>query len=493
MTKENILLRFFGLCLLIFGIYWFFQGGGTIPYSWNSITFQLPVQVILIAAGFFTLVLPAPFLRILSLILPKEWGEKFENFINRNLNVQDKRKIVINPDDTGEVLAEKLNQAIRASKRRFYLGLAAFVLFLLTALPILVWYLIRSYDIEKTELTRQSELLIEAVQNNQISLSSVDLFRRTLEQTPKIKDLSPDHSSSRRIYDILATLYSSEITRDEGFDDALSSVYKNEIADVFGSGAFDINKIRTPITETDVPESKETLLTLLVIICNHEGDNGRRLPPYFYGRGILNELNKSRQRLPSVAFNADGLNYAGFLKSTKNQLSESNSELVKSVFSGTFPTKLRFANNALSTFEEMNKLDKSTLTRARYLNNSVDVHVALLYILRVDKETFLSFDTSSEEKLYNTLKSLNLTDVLKDMYRRLDDANYSSTNKVIPFTKAQLYSLEGQINKEEKTANGQNLDWCKRQRTEALRFIQIAIGANLKRIEFRRGTRGLFI
>jgi hypothetical protein len=481
MKKENIIIRLIGLFLLFIGGYWFWKSDFAFIPIWGI---PLPLQAIVMAVGVFTLISPGPFLNIVALFLPSEASKRLTGFVNNQLTTKETKQVVFQPHDEGEVLSEKLNKAVKDSKRRFYFG----VVVALILIPLLILYFIKINNNEQAKLVRDSDTLVKSVQNNRIDYSSIDEFNRILNATQSIKTLSPKESSTRRIYDILSQIYNPEkITSKSSFDDEVSKVYKKEIIDVFNNGPFDIKKIDAPISKSDPPDAKQTLYILLAIICNNEGDNGTLAPPNLYGRGILNELFRSAQGLPNIAYNIDGINYSSLLKSKQDASVDSNTELIKSIFpDNKLPSSIYLATTALSRFDKYYENDKSNIAITRHHNNVVDVYLTSIYLVRIKGDNF-DANYQGDKKFLDDIRASDLSKKFRELEGLLDEAAKKNLYliPIIDTTKAQLYSLEGKVVEKEQGTN-RPPEWYKEQRSKAIDAIKEAINTGQPKATFTK-------
>lgn len=460
MKKENLILRFLGLITLAIGVYWFWKADFTLTSIYGV---PLPLQFVLMTVGLFTVVAPAPFLSVVSVFLPDGLRERVEKFSNTYLNGDKISQIVFTSKDEGQVLADKLNRAVLFSKRRFYVG----VTITLILLPLLIFYFIKVAEHKKENLVRQSDALIEALQANRLSFSSADRFRAVLRNTNDIK-ANPGGSSTSRIYYLLEQLYGDDVNSEEIFRSKLSAIYEKEIKAPLDSNDLDFKKLRPPASDTDSKDAREALYILLGIICNLEGRNGRLMVPYLYGRLALNQLSSQ----PSISYHVSGWNYSGLFKSTLTHRIQPDSKLVKAAFPNGVSSKWSLAAKALAQYDDYVKHDSSQLALVRKLNNVVDIHLPLIYFLRVDQEQFQP-ETEAEYRILK-VRAEDLSVLFNRLHSDLDKTKLFLSDAVIDTTAAQLYSLEGEVNAKEKTARSRDFKWNEEQRKRALEKIKHA-------------------
>lgn len=466
MKKEAIILRLLGLISLLIGAYWFWKTDFTLITLWGI---PLPIQFILITAGVFTFITPAPFLSVVSVFLPNGLRERAENFSKNYLNGENISQTVFAPGDEGQVLADKLNKAVLFSKRRFYMGVAIGLIII----PIMIFYIIKLNEHKKENLIRQSDELVKAVQTNRLSFSSADRFRSVLKDTSDIKNTF-DKSSTGRIHKIIDQLYGGNVKDEETFQTTLSDIYDKEIKEPVESNDFDFKKIKAIVSDTDSKDAKETLYILLAAICNVKGKNGLLLEPYLYGRGILNEITSR----PSIFYHVSGWNYGGLFKSTLKFKIEADNKLARAAFPNGLPTKWSLAAKGWLEYKDYIKTDNSQLALVRSLNNVVDIHLPIIYFLRVQKETFQP-NTDQEIEILK-VKSENVEVLFKRLHADLDKTKNFLSDAVIDITSAQLYSLEGEVNAKENTAHSKDQKWVEDQRKKALERIEHAYKPELK-------------
>lgn len=488
MTKVNILTRFFGAIIFGWGLYWFWSSEFTLVTVYHI---PLPMQFIFILFGLLLLLIPAPFLTILTVFLPKEKAKDLTEFINSNFNVKQNNP-VIQPSDTGQVLADKLNEIIFLTKRRFYIG---FVI-VLVIFPLIALYIWGIKSSEKANLIRESDLIIKVVQSNPLRFDRADKYREVLAQTPNIKKISPDDSSSAKIHKILDQLYNENVADEHSFEVVLKNIYSEEVEKILLSNDFDFKKIKTPISDIDPKEAKEALYLLLATMCNIRGENGSYMLPLLYARGILNEI-KSK---PNVYYHVSGWNYGGLLKSLCYRKFDEHEKIANIVFLNNVPTKLVLATNALSEYKEYSKSENTLLAKLRYENNFVDINIPIIWILRVNGENFQA--NTPEEKEILSLKTADPVKLFQDLHKHLETAKKLDQDSVIETTKAQLYSLEGEVKTTERKnnlvpqdqicfeeRNGSKINWCQEQRKLALDSIKQAVSSNRSKSPFMESEK----
>jgi hypothetical protein len=448
--KENILIRLLGLFVFLIGGYWFWKNGfAFIPVG----GIPLPLQIIVMTIGGLTLISPAPFLNIVALFLPSETSKRLTEFVSTQLTTRETKQVVFQPHDEGEVLSEKLNKAVKDSKRRFYVGVVTALIFI----PLLIFY-IYWYADKQQEISRDCNDLVKAAQNFRIDYSDFDEFHRILNEKISIKGLTPEESTTRRIYGILDQLFNNA-TDQISFENAAANVYNNEIQTLFSSGPFDVNKIKAPVSPSDPSDAIPTLYILLANICNIASENGSNPTKVLYGRGILDELFERYKTLPPVAYNINGINYSNLLNSIKIGGHDKNAELISSIFhKNEFPSVSFLASRATDQFKKYIKNDKSNLGKVRSLNNIVDVYLICFYLYKVKGEGFNN-DDSIDPELSAAMRNPDIQKVFGDLEDRLKEANESNLHHtwVVNLTKAQLYSIEGQIIEKQPGASQKQL------------------------------------
>lgn len=473
MKKENIALRFFGFSLLAIGIYWLLNYE-FVPYPLFGVI-PIPSQFILIILGFFLGFIPATFLNILSyIIFSDEKGEKIRKFIQEYLGYENSNATKISPDDDGQILADKLNRAIGSSKRRYYL----FWLISLIIFPLITIYLINNNE-NKINKVKMEDLIIKAVQNKQIEYSQHMEFNLILKDTIKIKELKKEDSSVRCLYDILEQLYSDDVKNNEDFKKKIEEIYASEVKNKFnfGEGAFNINAINAPDSDSKHIH-RQTLYLLLAIICNKNGKDGENLAPYLYERGFLNEI-LAQDTIPNVAYNLDGVSSVGLLKNKEAVDNQKYEELKKSVFPQKFPSQATLATNAKIAFEKYNKKDNtSSLALARFYNNFTDLYITCIHLIKLEGKSLKGPDDSNSE-LIDELNSNDLTATFKKLMGWLESAQGAKRDVVTLTTMAQIYSLEGEVKEKVNpnwcTLTEENKEWCSKQRKAAVRAISSAV------------------
>ena len=453
---ENLIFRLLGLISTVAGVFWFWKTDFTLTTIGGVPT---PIQFVLIIVGAFILVIPGPFLSVVSIFLPDGIRERIEKFSQDHIQGT---KLIFTSGDEGQVLADKLNKAILDSKRRFY----AIVIIVLIIAPALIFYFIKLNEYKKDSLIRQSDALVQALETNRLSFSSADRFREVLKDTGELKR-SPQ-SSSGRIYNILEQLYGEEV-KDEGlFQTRLSSIYIKEIKGLLDSNELDFKQVKPPLSDTDSKDAKDAWYVLLAIICNIEGRNGVLMEPYLYGRIALNEIVVK----PSLFYHVSGWNYGGLFKSSLTHKIETDTKLVKVAFPNGFSNKWSLAARAIRDYKDYIRQDSSQLALVRYLNNVVEIHLALIYSLRVQGDDFQP-ETDQEIEIHR-IKTENLDELFKRLHTQLAKTRNFLSDSAIDTTAAQLYSVEGEVNEKEQTAHSKDPKWNEEQRKKAIERIEHA-------------------
>lgn len=466
MKKEALILRLLGLVALAGGAFWFWKADFTLITLWGV---PLPLQFILMIAGVFTLLSPAPFLSVVVVFLPDGLRERVENFSKKYLNDGNISQTVFVPGDEGQVLADKLNKAVLASKRRFYIGVVAGLILV----PILIFYFIKLNEHRKENFIRQSDALVKELQTKRLSFSSADDFRGVLKGTNEVKDTF-ENSSTGQIHKVLEQLYGDDVKDEQTFQARLTAIYEKDIKGLLESNDFDFKKIKAPISDKDSKEAKETYYILLAIICNLKGRDGLLMEPYLYGRGILNEITSK----PSIYYHVSGWNYGGLFKSTLKHKLEPPNKLKSAVFPSGLPSKWALAAKGLSEYKDYIKFDTSQLALVRSLNNVVDIHLPIIYYLRVKKEEFQP-ETEGEFEV-EKIKREEVDKLFGRLHANLKETKSVLSDTIIDTTSAQLYSLEGEVNAKEETPRSKDPKWMEDQRNKVLESIKHAYKPHLR-------------
>lgn len=476
----RFIFRLIGLIITLVGFFWGWKSNFELLPIWGL---PLPIQPLTVLLGAVTLIWPAQSLSVVALLIPStRISKNLNKFVAKELNSNTPVQVTIHPTDQGVALSDKLNKAITQSRRRFWIA----VVVVLTTMPLIFYFnQIRSKQIAKID--RYGDILARAVQKKRFNFKSIGEYRELLDDTKEITTLTPENSAINRIYRILDQVYDPNIVKnDDMFHGELNKIYKREFTDVLSGGPFNFKKIYSAPSTSELPAAKQSLLIILAIICENEGDNGRLFLPHLYERGILNELSESSEQKPNIVINLDGTNYSCLLKSIQIQGDPFRDypEIVKSVFPDKIPDINYLATQAKSNYDKYSK-DKTNIAQMRYLNNIVDLYITCIYLVRIKGKQFnISNIDQGAAGFAQEMSNPDLTAKFAELDRMLDQANDNYNDGVVQTTKAQLYSLEGEWNEKENTPNSRDKDWCRKKRQQALSAINSALAMKQPRETF---------
>jgi hypothetical protein len=244
----------------------------------------------------------------------------------------------------------------------------------------------------------------------------------------------------------------------------------------------------------------------LGLLAIQSGDQGRFLAPYLQARQLLNKAISECPPNVSIpaAYNARGLAYVSLiLRYSDYQLlfEESNiRDLVSKELGETQPLSiLTLARRADADFERAIATNTSTFSRARYLNNRVDLRMQLLAAIHLDGRQFQPVNEAEASVVHDNLdppptpaprdwNPLNLAAILDTLDAQLTEASTLSAQPEIFFTRAQLYSIAGELN--DKYALGRRWADNSGTRRHALRDLETAtqLGLSPRLIDQQRAA-----
>lgn len=382
------------------------------------------------------------------------------------------------PQSAAEGVAQILERHRVRSDRRFTLVM---VLFCATAI-ILPFGIVRLVDYNAR--IRASQRLAQLVQETRLEFASADLLRRELATARQVVE-----DTGRNGFPVLAmlvsdleTLYGPTVEDAIAFGEARAALYKQVVAShadsttgVLKASAFD----RLLGADGQAEEhAAVSVLTVRGVLANDNATQGTWGKPYLQARQLLSTATKIAKKsgfaAPS-AENALGVCYAGLMKGQAyteyvrdftNRLAQ-----LKDYCDETAPlTQLALArkaeeyySNAIAGVGKRGKDDSHSVASAadagnfalaRYKNNLVDLHLTLLYLVHVEKQT-LGSATDQEEKTFleksvyptraGRLDMDKLVEILQAERANINSALMLSKERDIFFTSAQLAAVSGAV------------------------------------------------
>jgi hypothetical protein len=460
MRAEVFFLRMFGFVLAVLGCVQLHQGGLDLPINYKDINVSLPLHLIFILLGALFLLLPKLPLKLLSELPPVKKSKSLSDYIEK-LTADNE------PPTEAAELAQYVKGFIRWNTIRFWAVLSSATLFFFLYVAVIQPGLTKQ-AVEANAFATESARLLRLLQDSPLDFSSADLFRhQLLTTTPLIQRPEYKDSSSFEVYRILSKLYSPGIADSSGFDNQMTLLYDEEIRPHIESdtGILKDSIFKVPYDAALEPiNSRVLLLTLLAIVCNEQGGQGRFVEPYIQARQILKTAISLSHDSSEIAYtrNALGVNYAGLLRgyaSYRNLFSpntKAGRRIAETIDEIQPLAPLALARLAEAEYNLASRTSISNFARARYLNNSVDLRISLLQQSHVGgikfegnrkaEEDFLSENVDPPAfPLQGGWRPARLPAILQRLRSDLDQAIRLTQDPRIYFTRAQLFALAGTL------------------------------------------------
>ena len=454
--KNEMFVRLFGLLLLIVGAVVWFIGFAIIPVSFRGISMIIPLHFILIGIGGILILLPVlPFYFIASMI-PGARGERFYNFLEDRF--PPTRGIAPSGEKGDSVsVVGWVKKEMRHRDRRYYATLSAVILLAFVGLPLMVNGLITRRVFNSTSLA-----IANMVQNHPVAFSAADDFRQQLTLGESaIQSYRGWDTATEATYRILEYLFGDEVTSDSIFYDRLTIIYAEEIdkrepnsTHYLTAEAFDW-PCRSAVESLKACQSYITLLASTALV---QGRDGQYFRPYVRARQLATAATTQSDTSSPVpaAYNVLGMSFLNFLMNydeyhqVVQAISRAKSEgIVVPYFDEDVPFgKLRLALLANTAFESAIRTTPTNFTRASYLQNSVLLRIMILARSIIDGEEFDPVDEIEVRFLANItgdLDAQSLAATISSLDTQLQEAISLASRPEIFFTRAQLYSIAGQI------------------------------------------------
>jgi hypothetical protein len=464
MKKLEISLRLFGLTLAATSVYLWLQGGLIAPVEYHGVTVTLPLHIVLFLFGILLLVFPVLPLTIFVSVAPEKvtgWARVIvESYALPN----------VAPSPSGDPLADRLNKFIKYSHRRFWITLLSTLIFVTLVAPFLV-----TDQIAKSSFRLHSNGLLRLLRDTRFDFSSADLFRQELQDAaPAVNPF--ESTATYQIYQILSQLYGPTVTNTTAFERQLTTIYDTNIKPYVQAdlGLLDLDSLPIPYEPSLEPTSaKVVLLTLLANICNEQGNQGRYADPYLQGRQLLKmalAIKIHEPRELAYTNNVLGVNYADSLHCYKQYIAkfagkpEATPKIRVSLGENQPLAPLTIARLADYHYRLAADASSNNFAKSRYLNNSADLRISLLKEIHLQGIELSGQGTTDEQFLIQNVdppviedpnwRPTRLVMILQNLSKDLGQAIDLSHGPRIYFTRAQLYSLGGQLHDKYRIEGG---------------------------------------
>lgn len=451
--RLDTISRLLGLVAVVGGCLMLQQRG--IVYSIHigeNVVLPLPLYLALLALGLALVIIPRPTTDILLSLLPRQARHVVrQTLVTRGLEPRDE-----NQQETTRDLAEELDNFIRTTNRRY----AITILFLLICFPSLILGML-----SLNEFARESDRFVAAVQETSLDFASSDTITQYLvDAEPDLRTWMVPHSNTREIYDILKELYATSVQSAWSFDARMGDLYQRFIHKHVdpSTGLLTMGDLTLYDTPLETIRARVTYLSLLAVLCTREGDNGKHLDPYLQSKQLLNsaiQLAKGRGlRLPMTK-NLMGRTSAGLLICWKDYLSaySKNGNLAQALGQGKIPRQIDLARRALDEYQQAADDSTTALSKARYINNRIDLMITLLYAIHIEKTLDPNNEAGSADDTAFVESELvpgpsdvpdfaaRITKSLAKSSEALDGAAEMRKVPEIYFTHAQLFVLAAKL------------------------------------------------
>jgi hypothetical protein len=457
--KPTLYLRVFGAALAIAGGLILWIGGKELSLDlYGGAAFSLPLEYLFIVIGLTLGCMPLVVVYFLALILPDKFEERLLNFADSVDPEYNKLKQNPNPQTVTTILQHHIHR----SNKRSYTFILIGVVFVFLILPWLVTQAISSSDSR-----RESERLVSLVQETRIDFSSGDHIRERLHEAEG--RLASSATATSGVYDALKHLYDPSIKNPADFEKAINVIYETQIKpNVSETGLLRDDAFRIKRSSSQARLAPAAYLTLLATVCNTVGDNGKHVDPYLQGRQLLRLAFNYFQATDNVpaSHNMAGVNYAGLLKAYGSLEEKFKDEhLAQKVQSALdingIPSQLSLLRMAKAEYVLAEQQSPSNLAKARSLNNQVDVLLTFLSrihlegrldpeIIRDETDRRFLEDEFAIKMPDKTVDHQQLIEILNRFRTNLTEALKLSRDPEIFYTRAQLFSIGGELSEKYK-------------------------------------------
>lgn len=462
-------LRALGLLVLFAGGCLVYFGANPITFNYRGVTIGLPLEFPVLAAGLLLFLVPVFFLYTLALFLPSRAKERVLDIAS-----------VVEPDirmlqgtSDPERVSSVIVKHFRLVYQRLFLILFVLLLFGFAVPPVFLHRMVSDLNYDQA-----SNRLMNLVHQIRFQYSSGDRVREQIRDAKTAMDaVTPESTYSRRIYDILGKLYAVE--NKQAFEDEVRAVYKDQIVPHRDeeTGLLRIEDFDLPKLSAESGIGRITFLTLLAMVCNHLGDNGRNWHHYLQAFQLLQRAEQvGIAPVPIPAFhNHRGISFAGLFKAYDDyakQFQGDSGVTAKSKRELGREVPISRVQLLMYAEQEYRKSDDPTspnMVRALTMNNRVDAKLAGLRWIHLESHPIENekgegdSDASSflAEKLAvpssdpaSTAWRKGLVKILSELKEELRRAIELSPEREFFVTRAQLYSLSGNLKAKYQLTDG---------------------------------------
>lgn len=445
-----------GVAFLVWGLYIWRLGGLTLPWTYQGFAIPVPLHFALVAFGLLLVLRPDILVSVVIFALPERSNSPLPKLVE--ILKPEPSVNQLPADATATQVADHVDQTYYRHMRRLYGTLFLFAAAFMVALPLVI-----TDQISRTEFQRDSEQLIDLIQQLPLDYSSADHIRAVLRETePSIRNY-PD-TAAAKLHAVLADLYAPGITSAKAFDATLLNTYNKHVRAKLPGGAVVIPKSAFAGTSKSVAESPRVsaaYLTTLALLCNEQGNQGEFLPPYLYARQFLSAAQEGMKPKPlAVTSNALGITYSALLRrhDQYSAMFKRQRNLAGSIGGPeeTSPldcvTLARAADDAFSAAVESTT---NNFNRSRHLNNRSDLRMWLIHYAHIKRQPLLGNDAGEVQFLRQEVdppkandeswKPSELPRILSQLRHDVEHAFNLSPDPRILITRAQLLSLTGQV------------------------------------------------
>jgi hypothetical protein len=457
---SPVLIRVFGVSLAIVGIVIWYLGGYSFTMKVGEVTVFLPLDVTLLVGGLLCAYLPLLPLYIAAIFIPGRRREAFLLWVEAHASEPS-----VGDSPTAAQLASDLRDQFRHITRRYYATLFSIVILLGIMVGLVLPMLVERYT-QRQGFRLASDQLVELVQKNRLDFAARDVVRRELQLASASVAAVESPTATSEIHRILSALYASSVVTPSAFREASTELYDAELFPHVDRsiGLLELGKVNNPYQpalESDAASS--TLLTLFAVLAIEQGSQGQYILPYLQARQLLGEaLKRSKdEELIATTHNALGIVYSSILHSY-DQYEELygkgevfRKRLHEELEDPAPISRLQLARMAEDHYEVGARIADSNFLQARFLNNRADLRMRLITLSHIQAEIFETSSSSDEDYLRQRVQPFirdkggfaeeRLAEIFTGLKEDLDRALLLSREPSIFFTRAQLYSLAGEL------------------------------------------------
>jgi hypothetical protein len=452
-------LRFLGALLFAAAIAAWWIGLDPFPLTWWNIRALFPPHLVLGIVGLGLILFPSGVVQIVTAPFGKIGEGVLKAF--REANPVTPSQAQPPQEDTAQ-LADWVTKEYKRRDKRFALAVAAGIVSVVVVVPLFVYRYGRI-----TRYGEAGQALSYVVQEHPLSFGASDVYRRVLSQIEtSITAFGEKQTASRTMFDVLSFLYATDVTSDTLFASRLRQVYVERVepgslrkTDFLGDSIF-VSRCNRNIEPAFACQS---YLTLLAGIAASQGGNSKFLRPYIRSRQLATaakELRGSVAATPSanylLALSLQAMidQHGAYAISIQNlQKWRNDSVRVRYIDEPEPQTEVTLARRAAEELDVARRSTTSNINQARYLNNSVDLRLALLVRALVEKRDMPTPDSPDRSFLEKSIGGAHgkmpsqeaLGRTFMQLDAMLDSALALARVGEIFFTRGQLYSVAGEL------------------------------------------------